>query len=359
MKGNGDIIHHLRSHYTFKVLQAFKNMDAASRALEFVGKALNDLYRSFEPAYFSGEFYFCKHFDNKPVFKENKALVLIGKNQLLNRTKGRFIIQGFDDDPKLLIWENQDPTELIKKKKTLVYLYSKNKEFFFANGEKIEFTEKPFGSMFAPQFHDLITAISDYSSEKIYASSCSHFQQSWYDNNRLFFKGGGSGSNIPEQYMQLSLHEFLRTEFRGIGMDTSREHNLLGDASKPKPVDIRVHWREANRTALIEIKYMGAVKKADDKIYEYSDRRANDGIVQLKEYHDKAMSDSPTTIHKSILVVIDGRRCNLQAATKTISCADGLYYQDIDINIDKDKVFHLSVQGFEKPIRIFAAPICR
>ena len=46
--------------------------------------------------------------------------------------------------------------------------------------------------------------------------------------------------------------------------------NINGDFTKPKPVDIRINWREANRTALIEIKFIGTVKKqVDGEIYSY------------------------------------------------------------------------------------------
>jgi hypothetical protein len=58
------------------------------------------------------------------------------------------------------------------------------------------------------------------------------------------------------------------------------------------------------------------------------------------------------------LVVIDGRRNNLTKESATISQADGMHYKEKEIEIDEDKHFHTSVQGFEKLIRMFAAPVC-
>jgi len=360
MHDKEEFIRSLSEHYTAKVMRAFGNVDPASKAIEVIGKSLNEIYRYFEPCFFKGDFFVCKNFDDKLCFDESKGILLYDKNILLNRTSGLMIIQVFNDSGKMIIWEDQNPDDLLKMSTTLTYNFKNNKEYFFANGSKIDITIYDKGSRFATQFIDLVMTLQNYSTSKILKSSCKHFSDSWADPHRLFFRGGGSGSNIPEKFMQLSLHEFLNSFFiRGISMESSREYNLLGDSEKPKPVDIKINWREANRSALIEIKFIGTVKKeSDGEIYTHENARANLGIMQLKGYHDKAASDNPTTIIKSYLVVIDGRRNNLNADTTTISVADGMYYKNEDIVIDDDKRFHETIIGFEKPIRMFVEPIC-
>lgn len=360
MHDKEEIIRNLSNEYCIQVMRAFGNIDPASKALEVTAKSLKEIYRYFEPAFFKGDFFVCKNLSDNPCFDETAGSLLYDKNILLNRVEGLMIIQVFNDNGKMILWENQNPDELFSKMDTLTYHFNSNREYFFANGQKIDVTIYPSGSRFATQFNDLVEALLQYSQSKISKSTCQHFIKSWADPNRLFFLGGGSGSNIPEKFMQISLHEFLSSFFtRGISMESSREYNIVGDFSKPKPVDVRINWREANRTALIEIKFIGVVKKeADGEIYEHSNPRANNGIAQLKGYHDAVSTDTPTTIIKSFLIVIDGRRHNLKKNQTTISVADGMYFRNVDIVIDDDKKFHESIQGFEKLIRIFAEPIC-
>lgn len=360
MQDREEIVRNISTHYISQVMRAFGNVDPASKALEVIAKSLKEIYRYFEPSFFYGDFYVCKNFNDELCFDESEGALLYDKNILLNRTSGLMIIQIFNDSGKMIIWEDQEPSQLLNQKTTLTYYFKNNKEFFFANESKIDITIYDKGSRFATQFNDLIEALHQYSNAKILKSTCKHFSDSWADENRLFFRGGGSGSNIPEKYMQLSLHEFMSTYFaRGITMESSREYNLVGDFSKPKPVDIKINWREANRTALIELKFIGTVKKdSDGEIYTHSDPRANKGITQLKGYHDAVSSDTPTTIIKSFLVVIDGRRNNLTKTQTTICVADGMHFKNVDILIDGDKNFHQSIQGFEKPIRMFTEPIC-
>lgn len=359
MQDKEEIIRNLSSHYSSQVMRAFGNIDPASKAIEIIAKSLNEIYRYFEPSFFKGDFFVCKNLNDKFCFAESKRTLLYDKNILLNRTDGLLIIQVFNDS-SMVLWEDQNPDELFRQKKTLTYVFKNNKEYFFANKSKIDITIYDKGSRFATQFNDLVAALHQYSKSKILKSSCKHFCESWADTNRLFFRGGGRGSNIPEKFMQLSLHEFLSTFFaRGISMEPLREYNTLGNFSKPKPVDIKITWREANRTALIEMKFMGTVKKdSDGAIYTHDNPRANSGITQLKGYHDMASSDTPTTIIKSYLVVIDGRRNNLTANKTTISVVDGMRYKNVEVVIDADKRFHETIAGFEKPIRMFVEPIC-
>lgn len=360
MPDQEEIMRNLTNHYSYKVMNAFGNIESASKAIEVMAKSLNEIYRYFEPSFFDGDFFVCKSFNNTLCFEESKGTYIYDKTILLNKNTGLFIIQVFDDNSKMIMWENENYSELLDQETTLTYLYKNNKEYFYANKNEIDITIYNKGSRFATQFNDLVSQLQEYSITKISKSSCNNFSKSWDDKNRLFFTGGGRGNNIPEQFMQLSLYEYLSSTIgRGISMESSREYNISGDTEKPKPVDIKIHWREANRTAIIELKFLGTVKpNSGGAPYTHSDPRANEGILQLKGYHDNVLSDTPSTIIKSYLVVIDGRRHNLTADKTTIATIDGMHYKNLDIVIDTDKKFHETIQGFEKPIRIFAEPIC-
>jgi len=352
-----EIVRNLSNHYIYQVMKAFGNVDPASTALQIIATSVKEIFRYFEPSFFSGHFLVCKNFDDTPCLDEAKGSLLYDKNILLKRTKGLLIIQVFNSG-KMVLWEEADPAELLSQHDVLIYSFRENKETFYANGVEIDATIYNTGSRFATQFNDLVEALGHYARTKVLKSTCKHFTDSWSDGNRLFFQGGGSGSNIPEKFMQLSLYEFLSAHFvRGISMDSSREYNAVGDFSKPKPVDVKISWREANRVALIEVKFVGTIKKnADGTIYEYTTAKTNAGLIQLKGYHDAISGDLPTTIIKSYLVAIDGRRNGLSENQVIISEADGMHFKDEPLEVAEGSQF--DVQGFEGIVRMFAEPIC-
>jgi len=150
------------------------------------------------------------------------------------------------------------------------------------------------------------------------------------------------------------LKEFLQSRIRGVNV--VREYTL----GASKPVDVRVFWREANRAALIELKWLGQSLKGDGSIgTPYSNGRANDGMSQIKEYIDLDSSDSPEIITKGYLAVIDARRRNISSIkVSTVSRNDGLYYQNNNLSIDEDKQYWTSFPNIEEPIRMFSEPIC-
>lgn len=354
-----DIVESISTFYPILILRAFNNDYASIAALETIAKTLKDVYRFFEPAYFTGNFYLCKNFDNQLCFPEQNGFNLYDKNVLLNRTTGTVIIQVRDDN-SLFMWENEDPNTLANNNRILTYHYTNNHDEFLANGQALDATTLPIGSQYAPQFFNLLQALNSYKVERVLQSSCNIFLRSWNEDNRLFFKSEGSGNNAPEKHMQESLHDYLRTQdsLRGISMEVLREVNV--NVNQPKPVDIRVQWKEANRLALIEIKWIGAVKstKEDAAIRRLGNPRVNEGYSQLKGYYDSAKQDLPNTIIKPHLVVLDGRRNNLADDATTISYADGMHFQNIEVVIDADKKYYESIPGFELPIRMFAAPKC-
>ncbi|GAB2800876.1 hypothetical protein GCM10027275_53630 [Rhabdobacter roseus] len=356
MSNNDELMANVTNHYLIQVQKAFGEIEGGARAVEIIVKSLKEIYRYFEPAYFNGSFFVLKHLKDQKLFDEGNAKVIYDKNIFLNRTSGSFFIQ-VSATEQILMSESENFDVLLRDNHTLIYHYENNKEFLYANGSKIDITLYDRGSRFASQYTELYSALQNYGINKIFNSSCSYFVKSWADENRLFFTGGGRGNNIPEKFMQLSLYEFLSTSLdRGVSIDPVREFNIMGDATKPKPVDIKITWREANRVAIIELKFLGKVKPESGTIYQYTDRRANEGIEQLKGYHDNLSSDSPKSILRSYLLVIDGRRNNLKDDDVRINYFDGMFFKDKEISIDTDKLYHLNIPSFEKVVKLFATP---
>ena len=117
-------------------------------------------------------------------------------------------------------------------------------------------------------------------------------------------------------------------------------------------------WTEANKAALIELKWICKSISLSNKVTSYSDSRANSGAKQLKEYLDLGNTDTPNIISKAYLVVIDGRRNNIKNNTQTgINSSDGLFYENVEIQFDNENKFFERMKNFEKPIRMFAKPI--
>ncbi len=345
------IIENISNYYPIKISQAFDNNIRSIKSLELIAKSLNDIYRFFEPSLFQGELVVFNNFSDNEIIKDEPTL-LYDKNILINLQVDIICIQIMSDG-RLLYWQNIDYKGHLNNPETLFYLFHNNREFFYANTNKIEITCYPKGSRFATQFIKLEEVLSNYAIEKIKYSSCPIFETAWFDNNRIFFKGGGK--DIPENIMQSSLSNYLKDNIRGIETEILREYTL----GASKPVDIRVHWKEANRAVLIELKWLGKSKKVDGNIAStHYNGRANEGMVQLKEYMDLENQDTPTCITKGMLVVIDGRRHNSGVDTVTIKTQDGKYYLNKELIIDEDKQYYESNSHFERPIRMFAEPIC-
>lgn len=346
-----EIIENISTHFTIQIYQACDHNERSIKALEIIAKSLKELYRYFEPTFFSGQFFLCKNFNDDPLFDTKDGQPIIDKTSVLfNRTDGTIVIQ-VGDDGRFTIWDNPQTDGLQNRNDTLVYLFENDTECFLANGQQINIPYDPPGSMFADHYYNLIQVLERYKIERVLRSSCPFFSLSWTDKNRcILFKGG------PEKDIQDSLEDFLSANLRGISMEINREFNLGG--GEPKPVDIRVHWNEANRIALLEVKWLG--KSIGDRgqiTADWSDQKVNQGLVQLKGYFDTAQKDFPFAIVKAFLIVIDGRRNNTTKDTIQISYADGMHFQYVDLVIDADKRYFESIPGFERPVRMFAAPI--
>ncbi|MCB0512721.1 MAG: hypothetical protein KDC72_09240, partial [Bacteroidetes bacterium] len=250
------------------------------------------------------------------------------------------------------IWTNVDTDSidaLLSSDGFIAYVYENEEEYFIVNQNKIDVINSySCPSIFALQYHELKQALLMYKNERIKSSSCELFKNCWADEKRIYFK------NKPEDCMQISLNEFLKNRLRGI--DIVREYNL----GASKPVDVRVYWNEANRAALIEVKWLGrSVKDNGELSTPYSNSRANDGMQQIKEYLDLENSDTPIVITKGYLVVVDGRRRGIhKSKVSRISLQNGMAYKNTELTIANDKKYWETYKNIEKPIRMFAEPIC-
>ena len=349
------LIANISEFYAIKIFKAFNNIKAI-KALEIIGKELTDLFNFFEPAHFKGRFFIIENFDNDFILPEKDGQLITLNKEILLNINNDFIIQVFDNR-NLFLWENIDYSGILQAENTLIYKYENNKEYFIANSEEINITDHPYGSRFSNEFWELGTILDKYKNLKIRKSSCPIFNEAWFDENRIFLKGGGK--DIPEKYIQQSLKNMLDDlrVFKGeIGQfEPEREHTL----NATKPVDIIIKWEKSNRIALIEIKWLGKSKDETGQITSnHNNSRANEGYSQLKDYFELAKRDYPNKIIKCYLGVIDSRRWQTNEHIKTISYNNGMQYCDKELEIDRIKRYWKIYPNIEKPIRMFAEPIC-
>lgn len=341
--------------YPIEIYNAFGNNRQALKLLEDLSKSLTEIFNFFEPAFFDKKFYIFNELNNKLVLPEtNSQLITLNKEILLNQTND-FAIQLKEGN--LYLWSHFNEKDIIESNTSLIYKFENNKESFIANSKEIDVTEQYFGSRFSNEFWELNNFLEKYALQRIRHSSCPIFNKSWYDQKRIFFKGGGK--DIPEHFMQSSLKNFIDDIriFKGeVGQfENDREHTLGSE----RPIDLIVKWEKSNRIALIEIKWLGKSKNEEGKITStHTNSRANEGYYQLKEYYELAKKDYPTKIIKCYLVVIDGRRWQTNENTTSISHSNGMHYATEKLMIDEDKQYWKTFPNIGKPIRMFVEPIC-
>ncbi len=337
--------------YLIQILEETRNSHYVKLATELI-KFVQDIYRSLEPGHFSGKLVVFSKRNDAQLFQSGESEKFYDSS-ILNDSYSSIIFQLLQNNDDLpLIWTNIENTPietLLSAHDSIAYVYENEQEYFVVNNKRVNIVNKfRCSSIFALQYHYLNEALSRYQNERIITSSCVHFKKCWADEKRIYFK------NKPEDCMQESLSEFLHNSIRGV--DVVREYNL--DASKP--VDVRVYWREANRAALIELKWLGKSLDKDGGLSTgYTNARANDGMTQIKEYLDLENSDSPMVITKGYLVVIDGRRKRVNNhKISQISLNHGMAYQNKELDIADDKKYWENYGNIEKPKRMFAEPIC-
>lgn len=338
-----------KENYPLQIYSAFNNNPAVIELTTKLISFVQDVYRSLEPSHFKGNLVIYISLDDSLLLDEASAIKFFDRNILINNQSNVLIFQLFQNDRLPLLWQDVQSDNVFNSTNAIIYSYKNSKEIFVANNVEIEIINRfDCASIYALQYHYLSEALLKYKSEKIRYSSCTIFRESWFDvGTRIYFK------QQPEEIMQKSLSEFLDSSLRGV--DVVREYNNGGS----KPVDVRVYWKEANRAALIELKWLGQSKNSEGNLSTaYSNSRGNDGLDQLKEYMDLENQDTPTCITKGYLVIIDGRRRGVNANLTTININDGMHYSNQELKYAADKNYFDTITGFEKPIRMFAEPIC-
>jgi len=340
-----------QENYLLEIFEKAKSKDYVTMAKNIV-EFIKDVYRYIEPSHFEGQIIVFYDFLSIINFMPGEEKELYDKG-VLNNADSNIVMQIMEDENLPYFWKNADETnikQLLESSEGFIaYVLKDKKEYFFVNSNKISiFNHFSCPSIFALQYHELNQALLDYKNERVKNVSCEHFKKCWDDEKWIYLK------NKPETCMQLSLSEYLKSRIRGVNVN--REFTL----GATKPVDVRVYWKEANRAALIELKWLGQSLKEDSIIgTAYSNSRANEGILQIKEYIDLDSADNPTTISKGYLVVIDSRRRSISSSkVSSISRADGFYYSGKELEIYSDRQYWITYFNIEKPIRMFVEPIC-
>lgn len=232
----------------------------------------------------------------------------------------------------------------------VVYRWSKEGDEFLAGSERkrvVKLDPSALSQFAVPTLYDLREALDRYAAENVRESTCYIFNGAWFDSRRLFFKAA------PETIMRRSVTQFLRNRL-GANHDVWPEQNV----DESHPVDIRVVPRFANnRVMLIEIKWLGCSAAVDGHITaRHFTSRAQEGEDQLAEYLDDQQQSAPTSVIHGYYVIIDGRRRNLKEHATSIARADGMYYENEEIQFSR--AHHEVRSDFDPPFRMFARPIC-
>lgn len=335
-----------KENYTLEIYKASNNnSNAIAISIELI-KKISTIYRFVEPSHLKGNLIIFKRLTKGSLLPKESASIIYNMDDLTHIRADNIVIEISNE--QLYVWENINDVNFLNDNNTIFYCYSNNNEYFYVNKNRIDIPHYfECSSIYALHYFYLNTALKQYKNEKISTSSCATFNKCWYDANRIFLK------SAPEKQMQLSLKEFLSSALRGV--EIVREYNL----GASKPVDIRVKWTEANKAALIELKWIGKSISSSNMTTSHSDSRANAGVKQLKEYLDLDNTDTPNIISKAYLVVIDARRNNTLDYTQTnINISDGFFYETIEIRFNDDNKYFEYMKDFEHPIRMFAKPIC-
>ena len=165
------------------------------------------------------------------------------------------------------------------------------------------------------------------------------------EKRQTLFKPG------PEETMRNSLTNYLKNVLPNAEV---RPEQVVDDSH---PVDIKVTWMLTSKLALIEIKWLGKSLNDGGNFVTYTDARAREGAQQLNHYLDGNQQQAPAHTTMGYLVVIDGRRYGLNAASTSVNAANGGRYRNQEIAFDPE--FHTIRPDFARPIRMFAEPICR
>ncbi|KUJ71541.1 hypothetical protein [Thiomicrospira sp. WB1] len=300
-----------------------------------------------------------KHFFNYVSFESINGQVLIGtvtnesiKNTQLNKidcmdellyfyskeNRNNDICLFVDEEEQ--IWSSILDIEQIEKLQlegNFYKLTSDKKEFITHNNVTIQLTQPDnkkscFTNL---DFEFLRCQLKAYKDESARKSTCMLLNDAWHNpKDRKEFK------SRPEHYMRDSLTQFLKNVFTRRAV-VHPEQNV----DDSHPVDIKVTFKNTNRTAILEVKWLGDSISNSGKKIKYRDARAKEGAKQLNDYLDKISSHEPQNETRGYLIVFDARRKD----------EDLFFYQNKEIEYDPK--YDEIRPDFDEPLRFFIEPI--
>ena len=254
-------------------------------------------------------------------------------------------------DNSAFIW-SAAPVEIQPVLQTgIIYKLLQNVETFSINGTELPITkiiEGAISQFWINYFTDLRKALEAYSAFMARTSKCHLLREAWAEENRLWFVPK------PEFRLRKALHNYLYSYLRHDDIDLREEQNV----DDSHPVDIKIVWRMENRSAIIEVKWVGkSINLATAKITgNYSQKRARVGAKQLAEYLEDHRQEAPTEDTRGYLVIFDCRRKGLKPSVSTVTRDNGFYYDSRELIYDP--AYHQVRSDFEQPIRMFLEPRC-
>ncbi len=255
------------------------------------------------------------------------------------------------EDGSPFVWQSI-PTQIGGVIQTgIVYQLLQSVETFSVNGVAMpvgKVIEDAVSQFCLNYFTDLKEALVAYRDSMARTSKCHLLRQAWAEQDRLWFV------NEPEYRLRRALHNYLYSYLRHDDIDLREEQNV----DDSHPVDIKIVWRMENRSAIIEVKWIGkSINLATRNITaDYGDARARTGADQLAKYLESHRQEAAKEDTRGYLVVFDCRRKLLKPSATAVTKANGLHYQNRDIKYNPK--FHKTRQDFEEPIRMFLEPVC-
>lgn len=268
---------------------------------------------------------------------------------LANQTINDLFLEVFADG-RVFSRAHMDQTPEDISSNAVVYHYQAGQERFLAKSESRDVfrLDASARSQFSvPTFSNLCEALQHYARENVRESTCYIYNGVWHDANRLFLSAG------PEFIMRNSLVQFLRNRIGG-DYDIWPEQNV----DESHPVDIQVKPKFSNnRLMLIEIKWLGDSVAADGHVTaRHRDARAQEGAEQLAQYLEDQRRYAPSSVIQGYYVIIDARRRGLRQGATTITRANGMHYESLELAFNPAP--HETRQDFDPPYRMFARPVC-
>lgn len=197
-------------------------------------------------------------------------------------------------------------------------------------------------------FTDLKDALLAYRDSMARTSKCHLIREAWAEENRLWFVPK------PEYRLRKALANHLTSFLRHDEIDVREEQNV----DESHPVDIKLVWRMENRSAIIEVKWLGkSMDNATRSVTQkFTDVRARTGAKQLAEYLESHRQQAAKEDTRGYLVIFDCRRRGISPSDATVSRSKGHYYATRDVSYSPE--YHKTRKDFEEPIRMFLEPVC-